>query len=245
MKGFGAWLNESKLGLTDITLLREKTRNLTGWENLVRSDKIGDYVTILQTIPCNQSRNSSIDALYKLWSLYETQEENRVKGRISATGWIAAIIAALLLGLIFWVLKQSAFSQSGSDSTRSVLAFLFGLTTIGVIIIVVVAVFIETGETTLDDRFQRGKDILTILIGLLGAILGYYFGQASGDGRLRPDGTGGQADVNRRPVSAIPPPSASAGTPVSPVVPPTTAVQSSQEKGVEQNPAPKSIPEQP
>lgn len=46
----------------------------------------------------------------------------------------------------------------------------------------VVAVFFEAGETTLDDRFQRGKDILTILIGLLGAILGYYFGQQAQGG---------------------------------------------------------------
>jgi hypothetical protein len=175
MAGFGGWLNESKLNLTEIATLRRSAVNLEGWPN-IRSDNIGEYADVLQRIPCHQTKIAALDALYKLWSLYETQKK-QAKSGVSATGWIVAGIAGLLLLLIFWVLWKLNLTDLGGDSTRGVLAFLFGLTTVGTIIIVVVAVFFEAGETTLDDRFQRGKDILTILIGLLGAILGCYFGQ--------------------------------------------------------------------
>lgn len=102
MAGFGNWLNESKLNLTEIVTLRRSTVNLQDWQN-IRSDNIGEYATVLQRIPCNHAKIDSLDALYKLWSLYETQQHRR-RGGVSATGWIVAGIAGLLLLLIFWVL---------------------------------------------------------------------------------------------------------------------------------------------
>jgi hypothetical protein len=46
-----------------------------------------------------------------------------------------------------------------------------------VAVIVVVATFLGNGTPEeLAERFQRGKDVLTILIGVFGAILGFYFG---------------------------------------------------------------------
>ena len=174
MKGFGDWLSESKLGLDDIKVLREQTNKLgERWPR--KPDKIGEYVEVLQNIPCTRAKV----AFYNLWPLYEDQERRHTRG-ISQTGIVVTIIAALLLYLIFYVLTHMDIKNLGGDSTRGVLAFLFGITTVGIVIMVVVAVFFEARETTLDDRFQRGKDILTILIGLLGAILGYYFGQAAG-----------------------------------------------------------------
>jgi hypothetical protein len=174
MKGFGDWLGESKLGLDDIKVLREQTNNLgERWPR--KFDKIGEYVEALQNIQCTRAKV----AFYNLWPLYEDQERRHTRG-ISQTGIVVTVIAALLLYLIFYVLTHMDIQNLGGDSTRGVLAFLFGITTVGIVIMVVVAVFFEARETTLDDRFQRGKDILTILIGLLGAILGYYFGQAAG-----------------------------------------------------------------
>jgi hypothetical protein len=178
MKGFGEWLNESKLGLTDVITLRERTRDLEGWEGIKKSDKIGVYIEVLQKIQCAQQA-SAITTFYKLWSLYEDQERPKPSAA-SPTGYVVTAIAVLLLAIIGYVLYRAHIEDLGSDQSRAILAFLFGITTVGIVIIVVVAVFFEARETTLDDRFQRGKDILTILIGLLGAILGYYFGQQAG-----------------------------------------------------------------
>ena len=191
MTGFGNWLNESKLNLMEITTLRNSITGLPGWQD-IKSDKIAEYALILRRISCSRNRTVALDSLYNLWPLYETQQ-NRSRSGVSATGWVVAFVSALLLLLIWWVLTHIGTASGqinlGDINTRGLLAFLFGLTTVGIIIIVVVAIFFESGETTLDQRFQRGKDILTILIGLLGVILGYYFGQAN----AYADKHGGQA----------------------------------------------------
>jgi hypothetical protein len=179
MKGFGEWLNQSKLGLAEIISLRERTRTLDGWKGIEKSDKIGEYIEVLQKITCTTQQASTIAAFYRLWSLYDEQEHRKTSWA-SPTGYVVTAIAALLLVLIGYVLYKFSDTKDIVDQSRGILAFLFGITTVGIVIIVVVAVFFEARETTLDDRFQRGKDILTILIGLLGAILGYYFGQQSG-----------------------------------------------------------------
>jgi hypothetical protein len=186
MKGFGDWLSESKLGLTDIIDLRKRSAAMQ-WNS--KSDKIGDYVTAVQNSSglCVGTKNETLACLYRLWPLYESQEVRDGRGT-AVTGWIVTVVALLLLGLIgYLVIKADPFSSTHpQDPTRGILAFLFGLTTVGVIVIVVVAVLFESRETTLEERFQRGKDILTILIGLLGAILGYYFGQQSVQQERRP-----------------------------------------------------------
>jgi hypothetical protein len=100
MAGFGGWLNESKLNLTEIATLRRSAVNLEGWPN-IRSDNIGEYADVLQRIPCHQTKIAALDALYKLWSLYETQKK-QAKSGVSATGWIVAGIAGLLRPISAW-----------------------------------------------------------------------------------------------------------------------------------------------
>jgi len=63
------------------------------------------------------------------------------------------------------------------ETARGLLTFLFAISTVGIAVIVVLAIFLGAGEKDdLGDRFQRGKDVLTTLIGVFGAIIGFYFG---------------------------------------------------------------------
>lgn len=193
MKGFGEWLDDSKLGLTDIMTIQNETRSLPEWQSRVRSNKVGDYIGVLEQIQ-GQNKVNALDAFHKLWPLDMDEERNLAyttrntrASRVSPTGWAVLLVAAMMIGTIVSVLVRVDPKEYSGETTRGVLAFLFGTTTVSVIIIVVLAVFFEAGDTTLEDRFQRGKDILTILIGLLGAILGYYFGQQSSSSRPPPN----------------------------------------------------------
>jgi hypothetical protein len=209
MNGFGEWLNESKLGLTEIITLRERTRALDGWGGIKKYDKIGEYIAELQKLP-STDQVTTISAFYALWPLYDEQE-HRKTSLVSPTGVVVAVIAILLLGVSGYVVANLGTLNFNGDNSQGILAFLFGLTTVGIVIIVVVAVFFEARETTLDDRFQRGKDILTILIGLLGAILGYYFGQQAGQAQKppitaeQPQKPGSQSDNMTTPNATSPP----------------------------------------
>jgi hypothetical protein len=61
------------------------------------------------------------------------------------------------------------------DHARGLITFLFSFATIGIIVLVAVAIFwMDVAEV--DARFAHAKDVITILIGVL---VGFYFGTAS------------------------------------------------------------------
>jgi glucan phosphoethanolaminetransferase (alkaline phosphatase superfamily) len=84
------------------------------------------------------------------------------------------IIAALLFYGIF--LKDDfVASLSEARNARGLITFLFSVGTISVIIVIAIACFwIKIEE--IEKRVTSAKDILTLLIGIFGTILGFYFG---------------------------------------------------------------------
>jgi hypothetical protein len=60
------------------------------------------------------------------------------------------------------------------EYARGLITYLFAVGTIGAIISVILAILL--GQESIDEKIKRAKDILTILIGLFGTIIGYYFG---------------------------------------------------------------------
>src|SRR5262249_44121986 len=64
------------------------------------------------------------------------------------------------------------------DHARGLITFLFSFATIAIIVLVAVAVFwMEKDEV--EARFAHAQDVITILVGVLGTVLGFYFGTAS------------------------------------------------------------------
>lgn len=56
---------------------------------------------------------------------------------------------------------------------------MIAIATVGIAVITVVNSFLGTGsKEDLAERFRQGKDVLTVLIGVLGTIVGFYFAQA-------------------------------------------------------------------
>ncbi|SDJ83134.1 hypothetical protein SAMN05421823_101213 [Catalinimonas alkaloidigena] len=69
---------------------------------------------------------------------------------------------------------------AGGAYARGLITYLFAVGTIGLIVLLILAALIDTGK---DDQrseqiFNRAKEVLTILIGIFGTIIGYYFGAA-------------------------------------------------------------------
>jgi hypothetical protein len=133
--------------------------------------------------------------------------------------WGTALIAFIIL-LGIWLRLDDPFLKelTNLETTRGLIGFLFAVGTIGIAILSVVAVYASTDVgITLADRFSHSKDILTILIGVFGTVIGFYFGQAvtdtAGNGNL-PEVIG-TADNATPPPEANEPPSG-ATTPGSP-----------------------------
>jgi hypothetical protein len=63
-----------------------------------------------------------------------------------------------------------------ADLARGVITFIFAIGTIGIALLVTLGALI--GDHT-DQQLGRGKEVLTVLIGVFGTILGFYFGAAN------------------------------------------------------------------
>jgi hypothetical protein len=61
------------------------------------------------------------------------------------------------------------------DQARGLITFLFAFATIAIIILIAITTF-WMPKDEFQARFDKAKDLLTILIGVLGTILGFYFG---------------------------------------------------------------------
>jgi hypothetical protein len=103
-------------------------------------------------------------------------------------------IAVLILAAIIWgVSGQGGFLDSLSDRAvaRGLITFLITFTTVGIAIMLAVSTIFSSSGDDEDKRFDKGKQVLSVLIGLLGTIVGFYFGSST-DIKATPTTSGAQ-----------------------------------------------------
>jgi len=89
-------------------------------------------------------------------------------------------VVLLIIIIAFWV-NGGTFLESlqSLDKARGLITFLVVFTTVIISITLVLYIAISTSNAQeIKDRFGFGKEVLTALIGILGTILGFYFGQS-------------------------------------------------------------------
>jgi TM2 domain-containing membrane protein YozV len=150
-----------------------------------------DYEVRIRDVLPAAEQASVIQALQAVWPVYENEQID--PGQRQQTGIFGKLFdnipanipayAVLAAGLIILFIFFRTFAGlsltelARTEVARGILTFIFGISTVGIALIVVLAVFLGNGQKDeLAERFQRGKDILTVLIGVFGAILGFYFG---------------------------------------------------------------------
>ncbi len=99
--------------------------------------------------------------------------------------WLAVAAIGILgigiVGLLVWGLfaKNSIVRELASvDYARGVITFIFAVGTIGIALLLTLGALL--GSHTLD-VFAKAKEVLTVLIGVFGTILGFYFGTSTGE----------------------------------------------------------------
>lgn len=116
-----------------------------------------------------------------LSELMEETSPSPIRGKF---GVVMLAIAGAIVGgsLIFGIFFRPTFlgSLGTPQNARGLITFLFAFATIAVILISAIATF----WVKIDEVEKRGalaKEILTILIGIMGTILGFYFGSLQND----------------------------------------------------------------
>jgi hypothetical protein len=94
------------------------------------------------------------------------------------------ILAALLLAFLAYQLSSGGrdFLEklANQDTARGLITFLITATAAALFIIMAISTIVGSEGADGDKRFDRGKQILTMLVGILGTIVGFYFGTAAG-----------------------------------------------------------------
>lgn len=99
---------------------------------------------------------------------------------VSVTLLFCLIIGSLFFPYLFGYQSESSLLRelASLDQARGLITFLVAVTTVGIALILTVYVVV-TNDPSVKDRFILGKEVLTGLIGVLGTIVGFYFGSVA------------------------------------------------------------------
>lgn len=106
------------------------------------------------------------------------------RSRLSNVNWPSLFQYLVFTGLAITVLLSLLGGVNGpipyGTSPRGMITFLIAVITVGIAIILVLATIVSDSVDR-EKRFNQGKEIFTALIGVLGTIVGYYFGTTLDD----------------------------------------------------------------
>jgi hypothetical protein len=88
------------------------------------------------------------------------------------------LLGLIILVVIIYGMVQQGFLDSlgNKEKARGLITFLIAISTVGIAIILAISTLVLAPGDEGDKRFDRGKQVLSVLIGVLGTIVGFYFG---------------------------------------------------------------------
>lgn len=141
--------------------------------------------TVTRTIPLAGTQvpqGSKVDVDISVGSRRQKWWEN-------TSSFIFSVLGIITLLTLLAVLAVSLFTHNGPleelgnlEIARGLITFLIAFTTVGIALILTISTVVVQDSPENDKRFDRGKQVLTTLIGVLGTIVGFYFAGIQGTG---------------------------------------------------------------
>lgn len=140
--------------------------------------------TVTRTIPVAGTQvpqGSKVDVDVSVGSRRQKWWENTSSFIFSVLGIMTLL--TLLIVLVVSLLSHGPLEELGNlENARGLITFLIAFTTVGIAIILTISAVVAQDSPENDKRFDRGKQVLTTLIGVLGTIVGFYFAGIQGAG---------------------------------------------------------------
>lgn len=90
---------------------------------------------------------------------------------------VATVIGFVTVGLIAWFIFSGAEIFSTPEKARGLITFAVAIVTVAIALILVLYIIFGTGDDEeFGNRFTFGKDVLMVFVGILGTIMGFYYG---------------------------------------------------------------------
>lgn len=183
MSGFESWLDSRPEGEAASATLRQVRADLgpawpagsVGW---------GAYALAIAQSPAVGDKAGALTSLETAWRGYAPDLAGRgfwatIAGWVSNVYfWAVLLGGGIIFGLFAFALDRTMLVELAKpEQARGLITFLFAVATVGIALVIVLAVFLSTGtKEDVAERFRMGKDILAVLIGVFGTIIGFYFG---------------------------------------------------------------------
>lgn len=111
-------------------------------------------------------------------------EESPARSRIFQ---LLTALQYLFLGLLAlgfaWVLYKGIdghdLDLSKTEAARGLITYVVAVVTVAIGLILVMSAAFLSGSKDMEKRFAFGKDVFTILVGVLGTVMGFYYGQSA------------------------------------------------------------------
>ncbi|BCG71608.1 hypothetical protein MesoLj113a_27660 [Mesorhizobium sp. 113-1-2] len=119
------------------------------------------------------------------------------------------ILATLILLSLFVMIGASMLGvdhgflsgMARPELARGLITYLFAIVTIGIAVALVLNTLVGPAPSDANDgRFQRAKEVLSLLLGVFGTIVGYYFGAESSKANLEAPFELSTPDLSPQPV---------------------------------------------
>jgi hypothetical protein len=182
MTDFASWLRAQANPDPDTAALRAFADPRADWPWWTNT--LNDYVGVIQAAnpPNKDNLVSAVSVNYGRWETGQARPGGFL-------GTLASHLGALLLALFGLVVAVAIFYglffnpkffelMAQVNQARGLITFLFAFATIAIILLVAITTF-WMPKDEVQIRFEKAKDLLTILIGVMGTILGFYFGTVS------------------------------------------------------------------
>jgi hypothetical protein len=175
--------------------------------------QLADLKAAFQNAP--ESEQDRAFALSDLLSWVTELNPQQVLGLIAGAGiFFLAVIGVVVLGLGIFGPQSIVGELADTSKARGLITYIMAVGTMAISLVLVISVLI--GGQGAKENFALGKEILAILMGVFGTILGFYFGS--------------EKPANEKPTTekqAAVTPSATPTTTVTPVAAATSSVAAS------------------
>jgi len=91
---------------------------------------------------------------------------------------VIGVGAVAIAGYAIYLTGQAFSDGHDMAATRHLITVVVVIGTLAIALIIVLAVVLQTDSNSME-RFEKAKQVLTILVGILGTVIGFYFGAAT------------------------------------------------------------------
>jgi hypothetical protein len=186
MSDFAVWLkNLNPTHDPELQALQDFAKtNAPDWP--YGSNDVGDYIPVITAHAVDANRNALLAALARYFAAWKQTGQTAPQGfwagivakaagarwGVFSLGLFGLLIAVILTYGIFY--GNFLGSIAKPEQARGLITFLFSVSTIAIFLLITIALYWDNAQV--EERFNRAKELLTLMIGIFGTILGFYFG---------------------------------------------------------------------